>query len=134
VSEPKYDDVVETIKKLLSPTCNFVYLLGSFGTERFRADSDIDIAAHFKNPNELEKKSKLCIQLEDLLIRDVDLVALNNVDPIFAHQVLDQGRLLFVNDDGVLLNWKLREMSMYPDFKMSREVIEKNLLKRKKYV
>jgi predicted nucleotidyltransferase len=105
------------------------------GTERFHNDSDIDIAAHFINEPTFEELVALKAKIERELNRDIDLVSLNFVDPIFAQQVLETGRLIYTTKDKVeLLSWKTQIMSMYPDFKMSRKIIEDSLLNRKKNV
>ncbi len=122
------------LSEVLSKHSRFCFLLGSADTERFREDSDVDVAI-FWNDGTNEEIKKSCLQkLEDIFNRDVDLVSLNNTDDIFARQVLENGRLIFNNSDGFLLQWKVSQMSKYPDFKFSREIIENQILNRKKYV
>ncbi len=122
------------VKNILSKYCEFGFLLGSAATERFNEKSDIDLAVFWK-PNIDEKiKTQCWNELEDFFGRETQVVGLNKVDIIFARQVLETGRILFVNSDGVLLNWKMIVLSMYPDFKYTRAIIEKNILNRKKNV
>ena len=128
----------EPISQILTETliqeAEFVFLMGSAETERFHAESDIDVAVFWKTSCD-ELKKKQCLQtLEEKFNRDVDLISLNKIDVIFARQVLETGRILFTNSDGMLLKWKMEQMSDYPDFKASRKIIEDNILKRKKYV
>jgi len=59
---------------------------------------------------------------------------LNTIDIIYGIQVVDTGRLLLNKNPGLLLDWKAKQLSRYPDFKASRAIIEKNILNRKKYV
>lgn len=127
------DRILKAVDETLKEDCAFVYLLGSAGTERFRDDSDIDLAAFFKTHSGLATLFEKSLQLEKKLQREVQLVALNTVDPIFGRQVLETGRLLFSTDPGSLLQWKTHQMSIYPDFKFSRAIIEKALLNRKRY-
>lgn len=128
-------DPIQTITKVLEKHCDFIYLLGSLGTSRFSAHSDIDLAVFWKNDLDSERVVDLIGQLEDSFGRDVDLVSLNRIDPIFARQVLATGRLIYVDRKaaGILLKWKMEKMSEYPDFKRTRKIIEDHLLKRKKY-
>ncbi len=128
--------VIETVNSVLQGHCDFIYLLGSAGTPRFHEKSDIDVAVYWSKMPEFQEVSDLTAQLEEAFGRDVDLVGLNQVDPIFARQVIETGRLVFVDpkQKGVLLNWQMQKMSEYPDFKYTRKVVEDNILKRKKYV
>jgi predicted nucleotidyltransferase len=129
-----YSEAVEGITKILQPHCLFVFLLGSFGTERFSEDSDIDLAGYFQEPLTWELRMKLTQLLSQLLLREIDLVDLKKIDPIFGKQVVETGKVIFSKSAGQLLAWKMQILSVYPDFKKSREVIEKNLLRRKKNV
>lgn len=128
------DPIIEKIIQKLSPIAEFIYLLGSYGTPRFHQESDIDIAFYPKSPSELLPLFQLKMDLESELNRDIDLVSLHEIDPIFARQVLETGRILWTKDPELYLAWKVKQLSLYPDFKRSREIIEKNLLRRRKYV
>ena len=128
------DSISKTLAEVLTQQAEFAFLMGSAETERFHKDSDIDVAVFWKKSCSEEQKTKCWRRLEESFNRDVDLVSLNDIDVIFARQVLEKGRLLFNNASGVLLNWKMEKLSAYPDFKRSRKVIEDNILNRKKYV
>jgi predicted nucleotidyltransferase len=112
----------------------FAYLMGSAGTERFGAESDIDIAVYWKKSPSLEELAPIRTQLEAYFNREVDLVSLNGVDLIFSRQVLETGRLFICESAGLHLQWRADQLSRYPDFKFSRKIIESNILNRKKYV
>ena len=131
-SSPK--SISNSITEILSGDAEFAFLMGSAETERFNADSDIDIAVFWKSQVTKEKINESWKLLEESFQREVDLVSLNDIDVIFARQVLEKGRLLFKNEDGLLLKWKMEKLSVYPDFKASRKIIEDNILNRKKYV
>ncbi len=120
---------------IIGDKSEFCFLLGSAGTPRFRQDSDIDIAVFWKN-GEVDFNTKLDVMnaLEENLGHDIDLISLNEIDVIYGIQVVDTGRMLINNNPGLMLDWKARQLSRYPDFKASREIIEKNILNRKKYV
>ncbi len=113
---------------------DFAYLLGSAGTERFHHESDIDIAIFWKKIPEFSIITKMVSQLSEKFGSDVDLVSLNTADPIFSRQVLETGRLLVCYSEGIHLNWKINQLAQYPDFKISRRIIEENILNRKRYV
>lgn len=131
-----FENIKEIVITELSKKSVFIYLLGSVGTERFNANSDIDIAAYWTSLLDSEEVSKMSFELEEKLQREVDLVSLNRIDPIFARQVLETGRLIYLNEGrkGLHLKWRAEKMSEYPDFKYSRKIIEDHILTRKKYV
>lgn len=131
-----YSDACQILLSKLQGLCHFIYVMGSVGTPRFHSQSDIDVAVYWIELPELETRSKIMNELEDTLGRPIDLVSLNNIDIVYARQVLKTGRLIYANpnEKGLLLNWKAQKMSEYPDFKYSRKSIEDNVLTRKKYV
>lgn len=128
--------IKSAVNKSLKEHVEFCFLLGSAATPRFRKDSDVDIAIYWKNPEiSLDLTVEIINKLEsDLVGHSVDLISLNKIDIIYGMQVLDSGRLLIDNNPGLLLNWKATQLSRYPDFKASRQIIEENILNRKKYV
>lgn len=128
------NSITNALTALLTQDAEFAFLMGSAGTERFQASSDIDVAVFWKSTCAEERRNHHLRSLEEKLSRDFDLVSLNNIDEIFARQVLETGRLLFCNSNAILLNWKMEKMSKYPDFKTSRKIIEDQILKRKRYV
>lgn len=128
------NSISEVLMKHLSKPAEFVYLMGSAETDRFHPESDIDVAVFWK-PDQTETDLKNVYRnLQKELDHDLDLIVLNDVDIIFARQVLETGRLLMNHSPEILLNWKMQTLSSYPDFKVSRKIIEDNILKRKKYV
>ncbi len=125
--------VSQSLIEILSPHAEFSFLMGSAETERFNKESDIDVAVFWKTSCDPEQIKACQRIIEEKFNRDVDLISLNKINVIFARQVLETGRLLFCNSDGLLLNWKMQKLSDYPDFKFSRKIIEDNILNRKKY-
>jgi predicted nucleotidyltransferase len=122
------------VEKHISLPFDFLYLLGSAGTERFTASSDIDLAVYWKTPPDFKTLVSISAALENHFQREVDLVSLNIADLIFSRQVLETGRLLICRSPGIHLQWKAEQLSRYPDFKYSRKIIEEKILNRKKYV
>lgn len=131
-----FNTLKKMILKILLEESDFIYLLGSAATERFHSESDVDIAVYWKKVPEWSQFLNYKSQLESSVGYDVDLITLNTSDPIFSRQILETGRILFVdeNSKGLLLKWQSEKMSEYPDFKYSRKIIEDHLLTRKKYV
>lgn len=130
-----FEKIKLVVNETLGHLAEFIFLVGSAGTQRFRPDSDIDIAVYWKKEDlDFNQKLKLISELEEKLGHEIDLISLNLIDVIYAIQVIDTGRLLISNNPGILLEWKFQQLSKYPDFKASRAIIEKNILNRKKYV
>ena len=127
----KINTAVET---LLNGQFHFCFLLGSALTPRFGDESDIDLAVYFKEKQSSTELSRANLKFYDEFKRDCDLVQLNSVDPIFARQVLETGRELSIPNRSFFNIWRSEQLSLYPDFKTSRKIIENHLLNRKKYV
>jgi predicted nucleotidyltransferase len=128
------NQVKTKLEELLSNQIEFAYLLGSATTDRFNAESDIDLGVYWKEVPDFTHLNEMTASLESHFSRDVDLVSLNTTDLIFSRQVLETGCLLICQSPGIHLQWKADQLSRYPDFKYSRKVIEQNILNRKKYV
>jgi predicted nucleotidyltransferase len=122
---------LKQIIQLLHPFSDFAFLLGSYGTERFNQTSDIDLAVYFSESVDQKKINELAVKIEELTGRDVDLVDIRDIDPIFARQIIETGRLLIDNKQEKLVNWRYLQLAKYIDFKMDRAEIEKKLLVRK---
>ena len=103
------------VQNILSQYCEFGFLLGSAATARFNEKSDIDLAVFWKQSIDEKIKTQCWNELEEVFGRETQVVGLNKVDIIFARQVLETGRILFVNSDGLLLNWKMTVLSI-PSF------------------
>jgi predicted nucleotidyltransferase len=127
-------EIAKVAGDVLGPYTLFCLLLGSAGTPRFNDESDVDLAVFFEPEPTFELYSQLKTKIEERLEREVDLISLRSIDPIFSRQVLETGRELFCQNSKDLILWKARELSKYPDLKLSRANIETQLLNRKKYV
>jgi predicted nucleotidyltransferase len=133
LKNPSFSDIEQAVCSACHQYAEFAFLLGSAATERFNDTSDIDIAVYWKVNQSMDFKLKILSSLETMLGRNVDLVSLNDIDVIYAIEVLTRGKTLLNNNKELLLNWKVTQLSKYPDFKFSRKIIENNILKRKKY-
>lgn len=123
-------DWTSEIIQILNPYSEFAFILGSYGTSRFGEESDIDLAAYLNKNIDEKLKSELIMRLEDLTGRDIDLIDLRTVDPIFARQVMETGRLLLNNNPVSLVKWQAVQIGKYIDFKKDRLEIENKLLTR----
>ncbi len=77
---------------------SFALVFGSFGTERSRPESDLDLAVRYQKPLTQAQVLDLTHRVSEIAGRNVDLVDLGSADPIIAMQVLRHGRPLLVRD------------------------------------
>lgn len=72
-----------------------VYIFGSFNTERFNQNSDLDLAVIYSERldkfKKFDLKLELMAELEKLIDLKVDIVDFENVDLKFKHQILGKG-------------------------------------------
>ena len=106
---------------------SFALVFGSFGTERFGPDSDIDLAVRFPRPLPPGAILSLIHRLSEISNRRVDLVDLGSADPIIAMQVLRHGRPLLVRDRAAFETFRMTTPSRYFDWKLSRRPVEERM-------
>lgn len=77
----------------------FIVLHGSYATGQQRRDSDLDIAVLGKRQIDFDTQLKLHIKLAEIFgdspRRELDLKTLHRVDPLFRHEVVSDGVLLY---------------------------------------
>jgi uncharacterized protein len=94
----------EEILKSIEIICNQrhvlnLYVFGSFLTDNFNQQSDIDFLVEFDKLSSVEYSDSyfdLCTDLEELLGRQVDLVTIKSVkNPYFKAEVFNTRQLIF---------------------------------------
>ena len=106
---------------------SFALVFGSYGTERFGPESDVDLAVRYPGPLPPKEFVDLLHRLNSLSGRAVDLVDLASADPIIAMQVLRNGRPLLARDRAALESFRMTTPSRYFDWKVSRRPVEERL-------
>ena len=123
-------EIINMCIQVLKDKAHFAYCYGSLVTGRLRRESDIDIAVYLKKRNPAFKdRLDLITELGSHIDRRVDLVLLNQCDPVIAMQVLGNGRLILNENNTLRVQYILKQLSLYADLKMSRKMIEEHLLK-----
>lgn len=109
----------------------FCYLFGSLAYENFTSKSDIDLAVYLdkkKCKDFFEKRLELISQLSKSLKKDVDIVVLNTASPFLKYVILKEGKLVFERDKEGRIDFELRAINEYFDFKPILDLYHKNLL------
>lgn len=107
-----------------------LWLFGSEAQGTTHPESDVDLAALFRQrPDALEVLGARG-DLEEILGREVDLVDLDRASPILAMQVLKHGRLLVDRDPRRRIAFFVRTLNLYEDLKIQRRDIERRLFER----
>ena len=117
------------------------YLDGRFGLEALLvfgseaaglagADSDVDLAALFREPADPIDLFEAKAHVERLLGRTVDLVDLDRASPILAMQVMRHGRCLRGSASHRLAAFRASLPARYSDLKRVRAAAEATLIRR----
>lgn len=94
---------------------------GSFNTERFSPNSDIDIAFKSERSLSIDEKLDLINDFIDYFKRDrIDLVDIKRATPLLLYEIACKGRVLYEEEDA-FLKFKLYASFRYSDTKHLRQ-------------
>ncbi len=125
--DPGRQPVERALAEALSGA-RFAYLFGSFLTEAFGGESDVDVAVDMGGPLGWEGRMRLVERLSEAAAREVDLVDLFTADPVIRMQVLRYGRLLVENDRPARHRFEARALGEYLDLKLDRAPVERAMV------
>lgn len=112
----------------------FGYVFGSALGEKFNYKSDIDVALYLdekKVKNLFDKRLLLIDNLEGVLKREVEVVILNEIKSIFfKFVIIKEGKLFFERNHQKRVEFELKTMQDYYDFKPFLEEYNKAYIKR----
>lgn len=102
----------------------FAYLFGSQATGKTNKDSDVDIAVYLSES--LEKdffniRLKLIEEFNIALQKEVDVIILNTAAPFLRFVVIQEGKILTNRNPSKEIEFKLKSMSEYFDYKITFE-------------
>lgn len=92
----------------------FAFLFGSATTGKIRKEGDVDIAVYFYPEKDIEweefKKtykgeSKIGLDLERLLKKEVDLIVLNRTRAVIADEIVRKGKPIIIRDRGIFMDF-----------------------------
>lgn len=107
-----------------------LWLFGSEAAGTARKDSDLDLAALFRRRPATRETFDARGELGEILLRDLDLIDLDQASPILGMQVLRYGRLLVDRNPKHRYAFFSRTISMYDDLKIVRRQAEQELFAR----
>jgi predicted nucleotidyltransferase len=127
-------NIILRLIELLKGKAEFALLFGSITNDNFNIESDIDIAIYFNSEfNTKEKKAGIRSEIFNSFDRDIDLIILNDADIIVTMQVLANGDIIINENNSNFILFKVKKISEYLDFKISRKIIEDNMLNGRIY-
>ena len=98
----------------------FAYVFGSTATGKTRKTSDVDIAVYLA-PQEKTKFFDIRLKLLELLTRAIpsqaDVLVLNTAAPFLRYVVLKEGKLVFERNPEARLDFELKALNEYFDYK-----------------
>ena len=120
--------------KILETEAIFAYVFGSVTSGKLHPQSDVDIGVYLREPpGSMDDKLAFIRKVSAAFNRDVDVIFLNDADIIITMQILTNGELLVNNDPERLVLFKASKVGEYADFKISRQIIEQNMLSGRIY-
>lgn len=116
-------DYEQTLREVLrgESTIAAAWLFGSAARDALRDESDLDVAVLLSDvrataASEHRALASLAARLEARTGRAIDLVVLGVHDPIIAHRVLSEGRLLVEHDRPRRVTFMADALSRYLDW------------------
>jgi uncharacterized protein len=92
--------VVEKIEKFAESNYMIVaaYVFGSSAAGKERPKNDIDVAIMIRGSMGGFERVRMETELSNVLGKDIDLVVFSRVSPLFQHQILKYGRIVYEAD------------------------------------
>ena len=128
-------DIKAQLGKMLNQQqdVEFAYLFGSIVRGDSVNSSDIDVAIFINEKNSkdfFEEKLRLTNILSEELTQDVDVVILNNTSLLMKFSVQNEGELIMEKDHSKRVDFELKAINEYFDFKPYREMYNQRTLNK----
>jgi len=126
-------NLIKLLKQILQKEKGvlFCYLFGSLAYQNFISKSDVDLAVYLdekKCKDFSEKKLELISRVSKTLKKDADIVVLNSAPPFLKYVILKEGLLVFESDKEKRVDFELKAINEYFDFKPILEKYHERLL------
>ena len=125
-------DMIREIVRIIKSNVEveLIYIFGSYGTERYNSESDIDIAFSAKKEVSKEVMRKLWYELVENLSQEVDLIDINNCGLIIKKEILLKGRLIFESEMYLSEKMKYKTYSLYGQYLEDVSVVKDKIKER----
>lgn len=126
MTQKNLEEVMEFLKinlkdLLESYNLKLIYIFGSYAKGKNHKNSDLDIAVLLDNQyNHLDKLSLMGDLIDIFKRNDVDLVILNDANSVLKHQVVKYGKILYMENEDVKVNFEVRVLKEYMDMEPFR--------------
>lgn len=110
----------------------FCYIFGSLAYGKFNSESDVDIAVYLdekKSDDFFDKRLDLISEISQILGIEADILVLNTASLFLKYVVLREGKLIFSRDESQRIDFELKTINNYFDFKPVLEKYYKRILK-----
>lgn len=98
-----------------------IYIFGSYAKGKNDKNSDLDIAVLLEKDYNISDKLSLIGDFIDIFKReDIDLVILNDVNSVLEHQVIKYGKLVYMENEDIKVNYEVRVLKEYMDMEPFR--------------
>ncbi|WP_097028619.1 type VII toxin-antitoxin system MntA family adenylyltransferase antitoxin [Clostridium peptidivorans] len=116
------DILKNNLEKLInSYEIKLIYIFGSYAKGTNGKDSDLDIAIFLEdNYNALDKLALIGEFIDIFKRNDIDLVILNNANSVLKHQVIKYGKLVYMENEDIKVNFEVRVLKEYMDMEPFR--------------
>ncbi|MEK7166994.1 MAG: nucleotidyltransferase domain-containing protein [Patescibacteria group bacterium] len=97
----------------------FAYVFGSFAKEKSGPLSDFDIAVFVDLKISEEKRDKIRFDIKDdieKILRNADVVTLNNAEPFLEKEVVYNGKVLYTKDDNARKHYEADVIGRWLDW------------------
>jgi len=110
------------------PDVEFVYLFGSAVTGHIHGESDMDIGIFYQEKPDAERLFTMQSKLEECIGHPIDLVVLNDANPVLAYQIITGGRLIFSRNEFARYRFVLKVYQEYEDLTYYQQFIKRKIL------
>ncbi len=101
----KLNDYFFTRKEIL-----IAVLYGSQITERYRLDSDVDIAVAKSDKFNFDELCNLQLEISKLLNKEIDIVDIQSISGVIHYQIMTTGKIIKKNTDEAVLLYHYNTM------------------------
>lgn len=108
------EKILEIMERFI--VCKLIYIFGSYGTEYFNQDSDIDIAFLAKEKVDAKTKFDLKLYLIQELGYEIDLIDLDDAKPVLAKEIVCKGRVIYAMDEIAKDEFVYKTMALYGQY------------------